>query len=104
MIFTDVNITSTGSEANIFDITTEAHHAFYLFTHNMENGDNITIRIYILDSEGTTMRKIDTIILEDAQSDPSWFYPFLPAQQYRVSIQRNAGTDRSYNWTRVEVT
>lgn len=104
MTFNTGTITSSTSEQNLFDVTAEAHFAFYLFTHNMAANDSITIRVYLLDEEGTTMRKIETLILEHAQSDPIWFYPFLPAQQYKVSIQRTAGTDRSYNWTRMEVT
>ena len=104
MTFTDGAVTTDGTEQTLFDITAEAHFSFYLFTHNMQAGDSVTIRVYVMDSEGSTMRKIETIALQNVQSDPTWFYPFLPATEYKATIQRTSGTDRGYNWQRIEVT
>jgi hypothetical protein len=104
MNFYHNNITTDGSEQTIFDITLEAHHASKIFMHNMTNGDTIKVKIYDWDAEGSTYRLHDEIIFENVQSKPSWFFNFLPSERYKVSIQRTAGTDRSYNWTRIEVT
>lgn len=103
--YIDGNITTDGTEQNLFNLSTAAHYSFYLFTDHMASGDKITIRVYVWDSEDGVFKKMETIILENAQTpDEAWFYSFLPSQQYKVSIQRNAGTDRNYTWQRIEVT
>ena len=102
--FFDNNITTTASEQNLFDITGDAHYATYIFTHNMASGDNITIKVYVKDQNGSAMRLFDTITLQDAQANPAYFISFLPAKQYKVSIQRISGTDRNFTWQRIEVT
>lgn len=102
--FYDNNITTDGTEQSLFDVTIDAHHACYLFTHNMVAGDSITVRVYIWDNEGSAYRKISTYLVENAQTEPAWFQSFLPSQQFKVTIQRTAGTDRNYTWQRVEVT
>lgn len=104
MNFYDNNLTTDGTEQNLFDVTVTAHHACYIFTQNMQNGDMITIRVYIWDNDSSAYRKISTYYVENVQTEPAWFESFLPSQQYKVSIQRTAGTDRNYTWMRVEVT
>lgn len=102
--FSNGTITTSASEQNIFDITANAHHASYIFTHNMQTGDTVVIKIYIKDDYSSTVRLFDSVTLSGAQTLPSYFIPFLPATQFRVSIQRTAGTDRAYTYLRIEVT
>lgn len=101
LVFTNGTITTTASEQNLFDITTDNHFATYIFTHNMASGDAVTIRVYILDQNAAVMRLYRSRQLKDAQSIPSYFIPFLPTKQYRVSIQRDLGTDRAYTWQKI---
>ena len=103
MNFFNNSITTTASEANLFDVTANAHYATYLFTNNMQNGDTVVVKWYVKDVEGATMRLFESVTLENAQTLPSFFISFLQATQYKVTIQRLAGTDRAFNWLRVEV-
>ena len=104
MVLTEANgtITTTTSAQDLFDITALKHFATTVYTHNMVAGDEIELIVYVLDSNGSTMRKYRTKRIKDAQTDPAFFIPFLPASQYKVTIQRIAGTDRAYTWTRHE--
>src|SRR5574339_229632 len=102
--FFDNNITTSASEQNLFDVTGDAHYSTFIFAHNMATGDTVTIRVYVKDQNGAAMRLFDVITLQDSQTSPAYFVPFLPAKQYKVSIQRTAGTDRNFTWLRVEVT
>jgi hypothetical protein len=96
--------TSTASEVDLFDITVAGSHAFKIFLNNMVAGDKIRIRVYDWDDEGSTYRLQDEMIHENAQTLVSWVTPFVASQRYKVSLQRLAGTDRDYNWCRIEVT
>lgn len=104
MNFFSNNITTTASEQNLFDVTADAHYATYIFTHNMVGGDEVSVKVYVKDDDGSAMRLFDTIPLIGAQSNPAYFIPFLPTKEYKVTIQRITGTDRNYTWMRVEVT
>jgi len=68
----------------------------------MVAGDTVVIRVYVKDQNGATMRVWTQKTLTDAQTnEPVWFAPFLPTKQYKVTIQRTAGTDRAFTWQRV---
>lgn len=101
--FTDGSQASTASEADIFNVTADKHYAVWIFTHNMASGDQLRIKVYVKDQNGAAMRLYRTFTLTDAQTDPAYFVAFLPTKQYQVSIQRLAGTDRTYTWQRVEL-
>ena len=101
--FSNGSITSSASEQNIADVTADEHFALWIFTHNMQAGDTVVIRTKTLDANTSTVRTYDTTTLSGVQSDPAYYIPFLAAKQYRVTIQRTAGTDRSYTWLRAEV-
>lgn len=100
----DGTITTTVVEQDLFNITTGGprHYATWIFTHNMVLGDIITLRVYVEDENSTTQRKYLEVALQDSQTDPAFFVPFIPANEYRVSIQRTGGTDRVYNWIRAQ--
>lgn len=101
LTFTNGTITSSATEQNLFDITTDDHYATYIFTHNMTATETIVIKVYVRDENASTMRTYQTETLTGVQADPAIFIPFVPTKQYRVSIQRTAGTDRAFTWLRV---
>jgi len=98
------NITTDGTEQTLFDVTITAHHAFYIFCNNMQDGDSIRINVYVWDDEAGVYRNMHERVLEDIQYYPPFFDSFLPSSHYKVTIQQDNGTYRSFNWTRVEVT
>jgi len=96
------SITTTAVEQNLFDITALKHFATTIFTHNMVAGDKVEIKVYKLDVNSAVMRSYRTKSLKDVQSDPATFIPFLPTSQYRITIKRIAGVDRTFTWVRYE--
>lgn len=102
--FTDGSTTSTASEANLFDTTGDAHYGAWIFTHNMQAGDTVIFKVYSKDQNGATMRIWITKTLQDAQTEPAYFVPFVATKQYKITVQRTSGTDRAYTWQRIEQT
>jgi hypothetical protein len=103
MPFTDGTITTTASEANLFDITGDAHYSTWLFLNAMTGTETFVIKVYVKDQNGATMRVAESETLTGVQDPVSVFIPFLPTKQYKVTIQRTAGTDRAVAWQRVEI-
>lgn len=102
--FTPGTTTADGTEQALFDITADNHFATFLFTNNMVSGDTLEVRIYTYDEQGTTMRMLDLITLYGAQASPGYYIPFITTKEYKVSIKQTTGTNRVYNWQRVQVT
>jgi len=99
----DGTVTTDGTEQNLFAITANLkHYATWLFTHNMAGGDTIQIRVYVRDENTPAERKYIDTEISGAQASPAFFVPFIPSLEYRVSIERTAGTDRTYTWVRAE--
>ncbi len=100
----DGTVTSDGTEQNLFDISTGGpkHFATWIFTHNMLSTHTITVRVYVEDENATTERKYIDTEISGAQTSPAFFVPFIPSDQYRVSIQRTAGTNIAITWVRAE--
>jgi len=89
---------TNGSEQQIISQSSVNHYGTYIFTNEMVGGDQLTIRVYVLDNQGITLRKYLDIALNGIQLSPAVFIPFIPTGQYRVTIQRTGGVDRTYNW------
>lgn len=102
LTFSNGTITTTASEQNLFDVTGDKYYATHIFLHNMTGTETFVIKVYVYDTNGTTYRLYQTETLTGSQSDPCVFIPFLPTPQYKVSIQRTAGTDRAVTWLRAE--
>jgi hypothetical protein len=92
------DVVTNGSEQQIINQSSVNHYATYIFTDNMQAGDQLTIRVYILDNEGIALKKYLDIALNGIQLSPAVFIPFIPTGQYRVTVQRTGGVDRTYNW------
>ena len=94
----DGNETTNGSEQILFTQSSVNHYAAYIYTQNMQAGDELTIRVFVLDDDGVALRKYLDIALSGVQLSPAVFIPFIPTGQYRLTIQRTGGVDRNYNW------
>jgi len=90
---------TNGTEQEIVNITSLNHFAAYIFTDAMQSGDRLTVRVFILDDQGATTKKYLDVELLDVQVTPAVFIPFVPANQYRITIQRTGGSDRTYNFS-----
>lgn len=104
MPFTDGTTTTAATETNLFDIAADNHYATWLFLHNMTATETFVIRVYVRDQNTLTMRLYEQETITGVQSIPAVFIPFVTTKQYRVSIQRTAGTDRAVTWQRIETT
>ena len=105
LTFTDGTLTTTTSEQNFFDVTADAHYGCWIFLHNMAASDIMVIKVYVKDQNAGSMRVWLQKTLNDAQTnEPSWFVPFVPTKQYKVSIQRTGGADRAVTWQRITQT
>lgn len=63
----------------------------------MASGDQYTIKIY--EKINATERTVLSAVLTGAQSSP-WVSPsLLVGDGWEVSVQKNAGTDRSIGWS-----
>ena len=96
-------VTLDGTEQNLFaSQTTLQHYATWVFTNLMAAGDTIVLRVFVKDEQGAVERKYDEITVTGAQDPPAIFFPFVPTDSYRVTVERTAGTVASINWAREE--
>ena len=102
--FTDGTITTSTSEDTINDITGDAIYAFWLFAHNMTASETFVVNIYAKDQNGGTMRLYLTETLTGVQSSPAFYLAPLVTKQFKVTIQKTAGTNRAVTWQRAEIT
>ena len=102
----DGTLTTSASEQNFFDITTGGPKYFttIVFTHNMTSTETFVFKVYVYDSNASTSRLFDTITLTGDQTNDAYYIPTLISSQYKVSVQRTAGTDRAVTWKRFEHT
>jgi hypothetical protein len=102
--FTSGTYTTTSSEANIFsDVVDTKVHGCLLFLHNMTSTETFVFKIYLYDPTGTpAFRLFDTITKTGVQSTPAYYVPFIPSRQYRISVQRTAGSDRVIDYDLVK--
>ncbi len=93
------SLLTNGTEQQIVNITSLNHFAAYIFTEAMVLNDKLTIRVFVLDDQGAVLRKYLDVELLDVQATPAVFIPFVPANQYRITLQRTGGVDRTYNFS-----
>ncbi len=106
MVLTHFNgsLTSSAAEQDLFSVTTGGpkHFATWIFTQNMLATHTIQIRVYVRDENSPSEQKYIDTEISGAQTDDAFFIPFVPSDQYRVTLQRTAGTDVAYPWVRAE--
>lgn len=95
-------VTTDGTEQDLFDITADKHFAAWLHFDQAIAGDTFQVRVYVLDQQDALMRKYIDTEIAGAQESPAFFIPFVPTKEYRVSIQRTSATDRTISFQRAE--
>jgi hypothetical protein len=102
--FTAGTYTTTASEANMFtDVVDDKLHGVLIFLHNMTATETFVFKIYLYDPNGTpAFRLFDSITLTGVQAIPARYVPLIPSRQYRITVQRTAGTDRVINYDLVK--
>ncbi len=103
LTFTDGTLTTTASEQTIVDLTADEHFAIWLFLHNMTSSETFRVKVYVKDQNTTTLRQFSTTDYTGVQASPAVFVPFLPTKEFKVTIQRTAGTDKAVTWQTAEV-
>jgi len=103
ILFTNGSLTSSSSEQTIFDVSGDEHYSAWIFTHNMTSSESVRIKVYVFDSNTSTLRIYEDVTLSGVQSKPAYFIPWLPQREYKVTLQRTAGSDKAYTWLRAEV-
>jgi len=102
LTFANGEVTTDGTEQDIFDITADKHFATWIHFDQLIAGDTMQVRVYVIDTQDATERKYIDTEVAGAQSSPAYFIPFIPAKQYRVSIQRTSASNRTISWQRAE--
>lgn len=101
----DGTITTTASEASLFDVQTgPKYFTSIIYLHNMTSTETFRIRVYVYDSNGATYRTMIDESIAGAQDPPAYYVPTVLSSQYKITILRSAGTDRAVTWKRFEQT
>lgn len=98
--------TTTGSEQTLASLTKPGVYAFKIDVGNLQSGDTLRIRLKIKVLSGGTVRELYRQDITGAQVAPNILQISVPVasrHQFEVSIQRTAGTDRSYPWSVLQV-
>jgi phenolic acid decarboxylase len=66
--------------------------------------ETFVFKVYVYDTNATTYRIFQTITLTGVQTDPAGYIPTVLSSQYKVTVQRTAGTDKAVTWKRFEHT
>lgn len=102
--FTDGTQATTTSEANLFDLTNNAEFAAWIFLHNMTASETFRIKVYVKDQSSASMREYLTQDYTGVQASPAVYISPVLTKEFKVTIQKTAGTNRDVNWQTIEVT
>lgn len=95
------SVVTDGTEQDLFDETALQHYATWIYLKNIGSGDSVQIRVFIQDpADSAAMEKYIDVLVSDAQSNPAFYIPWVPTEQYRVSVQRVGGSDTTITWCR----
>jgi hypothetical protein len=99
-------ITTSVSEQTLYDITAEKQYATWLFFHNMTGTDIMAVKVYVKDDNAAVLRIYENrnVAVADVTGNPAIYIPPVITSEYKVTIQRTAGSDRAVTWKRLEVT
>lgn len=103
IVFTNGTITTTSSEATVFELISDKYSRAYLNFKNEIGGDTIRVRIYVWDEYLGEYMKIEQTDYSGAQDPAGKRLAFEAATRYKVTIQRTAGSDRAISWLRASV-
>lgn len=94
---TEISIVSGTS--TLQNITTDGVYQLFVdpVAAGMAKGDVFTIRVYEKTLSGSTKRVVFTASLQGAQSEVLVVPPLVLIHGWDMTIQKNAGTDRSFD-------
>jgi len=93
------SITANGTEQTVYSTTSAGIYGGIIDTSNMASGDKVTLRLYVAINSTPTYVKVDTLDLEDAQTNPGVLIARTPAPYgFKVTLEQTAGTNRSYSY------
>lgn len=101
---TDGSLTTTTSEQTIVDLIGDQQYSLTFFLHNMTGSDSFTVKVYLKDQNGGALRIYETEVYTGPQAEPAFYVAPLLTKEFKVTIQRTAGSDRVVTWQAFEVT
>lgn len=103
IVFTNGTITTTSSEATVFEVISDKYFKTYLNLKNMIGGDTFRVKTYVWDEYLGEYVKIVQTDYSGAQDPAGKALAFDACTRYKVTIQRTAGADRAVTWLRAQV-
>ena len=95
------SVLTDGTEQDLFDLTALQHYATWIFLDELLTGDSIQVRVFIQDpADASAMKKYIDVLVSGAQSNPAFYIPWTPTEQYKVSVQRFLGAEHTITWCR----
>jgi len=100
---TDGSQAVTDTETNLFDLdAADLFYAVWIDLTPILAADTFVIKVYVDEANAGTERTYLDETMVGVQ-DPSMIYiPPIPADHIRVTMQRTAGTNRTFEWRRAE--
>ena len=70
----------------------------------MTGTETFRIKVYVKDQSSGSMRQYLTQDYTGVQASPSLYISPVLAKEFKVTIQKTAGTNQEVNWQTIEVT
>ncbi len=85
-------------------VTTPADvYQYAIDLSNMANGDVIQFEVEVKVRSGSTAARVINQMFANAQSDPVWLTPPIPAlHSIKAIMTQHEGTGRAIEWTRIQ--
>lgn len=71
------------------------HYSTKVFFDELDNGDEILIRVFDLDEDAATEKKYRTTIVRGIQDNPEILVNWMPSSSYRITCEQISGTNRT---------
>jgi hypothetical protein len=98
------NTTTDGTEQTLFSTASAGYYGAQIDLTNMASGDAIELRIYGKANGSASEALIFYRSFANVQSEPLKVWPpILSVSDFKFTLKRTAGTDRSYQWGIVSV-
>ena len=92
-------LTADGSEQTVVERTAIGTLEGHIDLFNMQAGDTVVIKEYIMLKTGGTYRLYDSATYSNAQAKPNIHVVKLPAKYgVKVTLQQTAGVNRTYDY------
>jgi len=93
------SLTTDGTEQTVVEVTDRTRVEGWIDLTNMQAGDQVTIRWYVKIAEGGSYGIVDTVTYAGVQARPMLYFLKRGIEYgWKVTIQRDAGVDRSYQY------